>query len=69
LTELEQSIEREGKLPDIPSAKEIQQKGLNLAGMDAKLLQKIEELTLYLIQLNKDNQELRKEIQLLKNKR
>ena len=36
--------------------------------MDAKLLQKIEELTLYMIEQNKNNQKLQKEVDLLKEK-
>jgi len=54
--------------PGIPSVQDIKGYGLNLADMDSKLLQKIEELTLYVIQLNKDNEELRREIKILRSK-
>jgi len=54
--------------PGIPSVQDIKGNGLNLADMDSKLLQKIEELKLYVIQLNKDNEELRRKIQILKSR-
>ena len=40
-------------LPEIPSAKEIQNEGLQLKEMTNLLLQKIEELTLYTIEQEK----------------
>jgi hypothetical protein len=43
-------IAKNKHLPDVPSTKEVHENGLDLAQMDAKLLQKIEELTLYIIQ-------------------
>ena len=42
-----------GHLPDVPSTKEVVQNGQNLAIMNAILLRKIEELTLYLIEMNR----------------
>ena len=36
-------------LPDVPSAKEVVKNGIDLGEMDTKLLQKIEELTVYII--------------------
>jgi hypothetical protein len=62
LEEVEAFINTNGHLPNVPSAKEIEKEGLNLGEMDAKLLEKIEELTLYVIQL-------KKEINALKNKK
>ncbi|RYD57583.1 MAG: hypothetical protein EOP56_07330 [Sphingobacteriales bacterium] len=62
LPELESYLEKNKHLPDVPSAKEVESDGLDLAEMDAKLLRKIEELTLYMIDLKKDNDELRKKI-------
>ncbi len=53
LAEVEAFIARHGHLPDIPSAAEVAANGVNLGEMDAKLLQKIEELTLHLIALEK----------------
>jgi hypothetical protein len=52
LKETEQHIKDKGHLPGIPSAEEVKTNGVNLGEMNAKLLKKIEELTLILIQLN-----------------
>ncbi len=49
LEEVAQYIEDKGHLKGIPSAKEVRQTGIDLGDMNAKLLQKIEELTLYTI--------------------
>ncbi|MBD2701866.1 TMF family protein [Spirosoma sp. BT702] len=56
LAEVEQYIQKHEHLPGIPSAKEVVEKGVDVARMDAKLLEKIEELTLYSIQLEKEVQ-------------
>ena len=53
LEEVERYIEEHGHLPEIPSATEVEEDGLFLGVMQVKLLQKIEELTLYLIEQNK----------------
>ncbi|MBC9795860.1 hypothetical protein [Sinomicrobium weinanense] len=73
LEEVEQHIIKKGHLKDIPSAKEVEENGIFLGEMDAKLLQKIEELTLYIIKQQKVMkiqgeaiQELKKEIEQLK---
>lgn len=58
LKEVERHILERGHLPNIPSAEEVVNKGINLGEMDAKLLEKIEELTLHLIDLNKKNKSL-----------
>jgi hypothetical protein len=54
LEKLEKKIKEDKHLPEIPSAKEIENNGVLLGEMNKKLLQKIEELTLYIIQQNKD---------------
>lgn len=54
LEEVEQHINENGHLPEIPSEAEVTENGINLGEMNAKLLQKIEELTLYLIEQNKE---------------
>jgi hypothetical protein len=54
LNELEQMIISEKHLPEIPSAKEVEENGVLLGEMNKKLLQKVEELTLYMIQMNKE---------------
>jgi len=61
LQEVEKHIEENGHLKDIPSAKEVEENGIFLGEMNSKLLQKIEELTLYTIQQEKKIQKLEKE--------
>lgn len=53
LTEIETYIKANKHLPEIPSAAEMEENGINLKEMNLKLLQKIEELTLYVIALDK----------------
>jgi predicted acyltransferase (DUF342 family) len=62
LLEVENFIKTNKHLPDVPSEKEIKEKGINLAKMDAILLQKIEELTLYIIQQEKRIKELEQQV-------
>ncbi|GAB3994858.1 hypothetical protein GCM10028807_33510 [Spirosoma daeguense] len=57
LPEIENYIKAHKHLPGIPSAQEMVEKGNDLHQTDAKLLEKIEELTLYTIQLEKANRE------------
>lgn len=59
LAELEQYVKANRHLPDIPSAAEVEQEGVDLGQMNAKLLQKVEELTLYVIDLQKQIDELK----------
>ncbi len=53
LKEVDQYIQDNGHLPDIPSEAEVKEKGVNLVEVQAKLLQKLEEITLYAIEQNK----------------
>lgn len=53
LSELEAYIHFNQHLPEVPSAKEIEEKGQDLGDIQATLLKKVEELTLYLIQQDK----------------
>jgi len=53
LKEVEDYITENKHLPNIPSAKEIEEKGLDVGAVQAKQMEKIEELTLYIIELNK----------------
>jgi hypothetical protein len=53
LKEVENHIKEKGHLQDIPSAEKVKKDGFFLGEMDAKLLQKIEELTLYTIDQEK----------------
>jgi hypothetical protein len=59
LPTLESYLQKNKHLPHIPSAGEVEAKGYNVAEMDAKLLQTVEELTLQVIELNKQVQALR----------
>ncbi|UOY07782.1 hypothetical protein L0P88_04330 [Muricauda sp. SCSIO 64092] len=58
LDEVENHIQENGHLKDIPTAREVEENGIFLGEMDSKLLQKIEELTLYTIQQEKKIKEL-----------
>ncbi len=53
LEEVERHINENGHLKDIPKEAEVMENGLDLGEMNVKLLQKVEELTLYVIELNK----------------
>ncbi|MEC7265769.1 MAG: hypothetical protein VXW38_18665 [Bacteroidota bacterium] len=55
LEEVETYIKEKGHLINIPSAKEVEENGIELGEMNKLLLEKIEELTLYVIQLKKEN--------------
>jgi hypothetical protein len=59
LIEVEKFIKTNGHLEDIPSATEVEQNGVNVGEMQAKLLQKVEELTLYVIELKKEIEQLK----------
>jgi len=76
LHKLEHFISKNKHLPEIPTAKEVEESGVSLGDMDAKLLQKIEELTLYTIQqqkmieeLVKQNKELGKKVEKLEKRK
>jgi hypothetical protein len=62
ISELETYIKENNKLPDIPSETEVTEKGINVGEISAKLLQKIEELTLYVIEQKKEIEELKAQI-------
>jgi len=59
LGEVEQYINTHGHLPGIPSEKEVKGKGVSLGEINAKLLEKIEELTLHVIQQQKEIDKLK----------
>ncbi|BDW91214.1 hypothetical protein MACH07_00460 [Flagellimonas marinaquae] len=59
LKEVEAFINKNGHLPNVPSAEEIKNNGIDLGEMDATLLQKIEELTLHSIQQQKEIESLK----------
>lgn len=61
LDDIEAYINSNKHLPGIPSSKEVEESGVSLGEMQSKLLQKVEELTLYIIQQNKDIKSLKTE--------
>lgn len=63
LAQVEEYINQHSHLPNVPSADEVAEKGINIAEMDAILLQKIEELTLYTIAQQKQLDEQKKLIE------
>ena len=65
LDEVEQFITKNKHLQDVPSEAEVLESGVDLGQMNATLLQKIEELTLYIIQQNKRIDELEGTVQKL----
>jgi hypothetical protein len=66
LEQLEQHITTEKHLPGIPSAQQIENEcGFDLGAMQQNVVQKIEELTLYVIQLNKENKILQQKVEAL----
>jgi len=58
LCKVEQYVKTNSRLPELPSAEEVKRNGLSLGEMQNKLLQKIEELTLYVIGQQKKIDEL-----------
>lgn len=66
LKEVEQFIKENNHLPGVPSSKEIEKNGLDLGDGQATLLKKVEELTLYMIEMNKQVEKLNEENKELK---
>jgi hypothetical protein len=61
LRELEAYVNENKYLPDVPSATEVETKGLDFGDIQTILLKKIEELTLYVIELKKEIDSLKVE--------
>jgi hypothetical protein len=68
LQKLEKFIQENKHLPDVPSTEEVMANGLDLGKMNATLLKKVEELTLYMISMKKELDETKASLQELKNK-
>jgi hypothetical protein len=68
LTEVEKYIQKNKHLPGVPSAEEMVSNGLDVVKTDAILMAKIEELTLYMIELQKQNAAMQVQINELKIK-
>ena len=67
LANLQSYIDKNKHLPGIPSAEEVKKDGgIELGQMNVKLLEKVEELTLYILELNKKLEQQQKEINQLK---
>lgn len=58
---LKEEIDAHNHLPGIPSAEEINNNGIQVGDMQTRMMEKIEELTLYIIELNAKMEELKKE--------
>jgi hypothetical protein len=65
LLEVEKFVKQNNHLPGVPSAEDVKD-GIELGKMNAILLQKIEELTLYLIEIQKQYENLKQELQSIK---
>ena len=61
LDELEKFIQQNNHLPNMPSAKEVEENGLHVGDVQKRLMEKIEELTLYIFQLDKKIKKLEEE--------
>lgn len=68
INELSEYVKENKHLPDVPAAADMVKNGVDMGEFQVKLLQKVEELTLYTIQQQKEIQSLRSEIENLKNK-
>lgn len=63
LLEVEKFVKQNKHLPEVPSAKEVANQGLDMGVTQTASLKKVEELTLYMIELKKENIALQKRVQ------
>jgi hypothetical protein len=66
LDELKETITRQKHLPNIPPASVVEEEGILIGDMQKRMMEKIEELTLYLLELHESNKQLRTEVEWLK---
>jgi trimeric autotransporter adhesin len=66
LDAVQKYISRHGHLPGIPSAAEVAVDGIDIGAMQAKTLEKVEELTLYLLEMKAENEALRRELEVIR---
>ncbi|MBK7761886.1 MAG: hypothetical protein IPI46_00750 [Bacteroidetes bacterium] len=66
LEEVEQHILTHHRLPNMPPATEVESDGMNVGGIQLKLVEKVEELTLYLLQQQKELKAQKQEIEQLR---
>lgn len=69
LSDVEKFIDANHHLPGVPSQEEIKKEGLNLGEMEMIMMKKIEELTLHMIQMEKENVSLKDQVKELQNKK
>jgi hypothetical protein len=67
--EVENFIATNKHLPDMPSAKDIEEKGLDIGKMQAILLKKIEDLTLYIIELKRENKKVNERLEKIEQRK
>jgi len=67
LEEIKNYIDQNKHLPEVPSAKEMEKNGVQLGEMNMLLLRKIEELTLYVIDLKKENETAKTQMKIMKS--
>lgn len=68
INDLASYVKQNKHLPEIPTTSDVLKSGIDLGKMNGLLLKKVEELTLYMIDLKKQLDDTKKEIELLKNK-
>jgi len=67
LTDVYAYIQANKHLPNVPSASEVKENGMNMVDMQVKMLRKVEELTLYVINQQKEIEELKQALAKAKN--
>ena len=68
IDELANFIEKEKHLPNLPLAKEINKNGINMTSFQMRLLEKVEELTLYVVRQEQNRMKLEQTIRWLKER-
>lgn len=68
LAEIEAFIKANKHLPEVPSAEAVEKDGVMVGEMNALLLKKIEELTLHVIDIKKENTKLKERLEIIENK-
>jgi hypothetical protein len=68
LSVLAQYLQKNKHLPEVPAGKELEANGVNVAEMNMLLLKKVEELTLYMIELKQENDALKQRVETLEKK-
>lgn len=68
LKEVEAFVKENKHLPNIPSAKDVENDGINISELQIKQMEKIEDIFLYIIELKKENEALKKRIDILEKK-